>query len=78
MSDREMINEEDLEVVTGGTITNSYNKNTKTGTVSSNVTGQTFHYQAEFKAKIYNYLSSHRGDSDSSNMNYLKNQGWVY
>lgn len=77
MSNREMINEEDLDMVTGGAITNTYSKKTKIGTVSSNITGEVYHYGPEHKADIYYYLSAHRGDSDEDNMNYLLSQGWI-
>ena len=77
MSNREMINEEDLEMVSGGSITNTYSKATKTGTVKSRITGEVYHYTSAHKADIYYYLSAHRGDSDADNMAYLRAQGWV-
>ena len=77
MSNREMITDEDLEMVTGGAITNTYSKVTKVGTVSSSITGEVYHYGPEHKGDIYRYLSAHRGDSDADNMAYLRSKGWV-
>ena len=77
MGYREITGDE-LEQISGGSITNTYSRNTKIGTVYSDITGETYHYDAQYKGQIYEYLSAHRGDTDADNMNYLRNQGWVY
>ena len=66
---REEINENMLEDVTGGAIHYVWSKETQSGTVSSNVTGQTFTFGADKANAVYKYVMAHRNDADADQMN---------
>lgn len=66
---REQINEGMLEDVTGGAIDYKWDKNTQSGSVSSNITGQTFTFGADKAGAVFQYVMAHKNDSDVSQMN---------
>lgn len=66
---REQINENMLEEVTGGAITYKWTKATQSGSVSSNITGQTFTFGADKANAVYQYVMAHRNDPDVDQMN---------
>lgn len=66
---RDQINENMLDEVTGGAISYKWDKNTQSGSVSSNITGQTFTFGADKANAVFQYVMSHKNDADSSQMN---------
>ena len=66
---REMIDNEMLENITGGAIDYYWDKNSQSGTVSSNITGQSFSFGADKANAIFKYVIAHQKDSDASQMN---------
>ena len=66
---REQITDDMLEQVSGGAITYKWDKITQSGTVSSNITGQTFTFGADKAYEVFMYVMQHQKDADSSQMN---------
>ena len=66
---REEINENMLEEVTGGAIHFVWDANTQSGSVSSNITGQTFTFGRDKVNAVYQYVMAHRKDADVDQMN---------
>ena len=66
---REQINEEMLEEVSGGAIHYKWDKKTQSGTVSSNITGQTFTFGADKANAVFMYVMAHQKDADVDQMN---------
>ena len=66
---RELINNDMLDDITGGAIDYHWSKSSQSGTVSSNITGQTFTFGADKANEIFNYVMAHRMDPDQKQMN---------
>lgn len=69
---REEINDAMLEEVTGGAIHYSWNKNTQKGSVSSNVTGESYSFGIDKADAVFQYVMSHKNDSDASQMSAIR------
>ncbi len=69
---RENIDLEQLENVTGGAIDFCWDAEKQSGTVSSNITGQTFTFGADKADAVYQYVIRHRLESDKSQMDAIE------
>lgn len=65
---REQVNEEMLEDINGGAISYHWDPKAQKGTVSSNITGQTFTFGRDKVAAVRSYVFSHTTDTDDSQM----------
>lgn len=70
---RDQITDEKLNDVTGGAIDYHWDPNTQSGSVSSNITGQSFTFGADKAMEIYQYVMMHQMFSDDSQMNDIWN-----
>ncbi len=66
---REQVNEEMLEDINGGAISYHWDSKAQKGTVSSNITGQTFTFGRDKSSAVRNYILTHSTDTDESQMN---------
>ena len=69
---REQVNEEMLEEITGGAMSFRWDAKTQTGTVSSNITGQTFTFGRDKVSAVYSYVKAHYADPDDTQMNAIQ------
>ncbi len=69
---RQELNDAILDEVTGGVIHFKWDKNTQSGTVSSNITGQTFTFGADKATAVFQYVMAHQKDADVSQMNAIQ------
>lgn len=70
---RKEIDNEMLTDITGGAIDYHWSKSEQSGSVSSNITGETFYFGADKANAVFEYVMAHRMDSDESQMNAIRN-----
>ena len=66
---REQLDNEMLVNITGGAIDLIWSKDTQSGTVSSNITGETYTFGADKANAVIQYVISHQLDPDVDQMN---------
>ena len=66
---REQLDNEMLMNIAGGAIDFIWSKDTQSGTVSSNITGETYTFGADKFDAVFQYVVSHQLDPDVNQMN---------
>ena len=69
---REQVNEEMLEEINGGAISYRWDAKAQKGTVSSNITGQSFTFGRDVNKAVRNYILSHSTETDEAQMNAIR------